>query len=84
MKPFELLLVYGVVEFIGNLKPSDRIGLHRKLLQIKDSPHNNSEQTVTEPQGRSIESSTWRRFCIRYWIDHADREVKILDVYLKE
>jgi len=84
MKPFELLLAYGVVEFIAKLKSAEKLGLLGKFLQIKESPHNCSEQTVLEPQGRPVELSTWRRFCIRYWIDHADREVKILDVYSKK
>lgn len=83
MKPFELLFSLRAVEFIQNLQSRERLGLQRKILQIQHSPHNCSQQTVIEPQGRPIELCTWSRFCIRYWIDEADREVKILDVYSK-
>lgn len=84
MKPYELLLAYRVFNFVGNLKPAEVRLLHRKFQQIRLAPLNNSEQTVFEPEGRAVELSTWHRFCIRYWIDEADREVKILDIYAKD
>ena len=80
MKPFALLIDYDVIEFIGGLRRKEQAAVWKRLRQIRDYPHNNSDYSEHDPLGRDIHISVSGKYALKYWIDGADRQIKVLDI----
>ena len=81
MKSFVLLVAYDVFEFIERLPRQEQLTIRRRLLQIRDFPHNHSDYSEPDDSGRQLEINIYDKFAIKYWIDHSDQQVKILDIH---
>jgi hypothetical protein len=84
MKPYKLLLVYEVVEFIESSDRGTQPVLHKRLRQIRDFPFNHSEVSELDDIGRRIEINILGKYAIRYRIDDADGEVKVVEIVLAD
>jgi mRNA-degrading endonuclease RelE of RelBE toxin-antitoxin system len=82
MKPYKLLLVYEVVEFIESLSKNSQPAFHKRLRQIRDYPFNHSKISETDDDGRRVEINILGRYAIPYRIDDADGEVKVVEIIL--
>ena len=81
MKPFVLLVAYDVLEFLERLPRTEQLIIRKRFLQIRDFPHNNSDYSEPDNSGRQLEINIFGKFAIKYWIDHSDQQVKILDIH---
>ena len=77
---FRLLIDFDVLEFALKLSNADRRRLFDHFLAIKNFPGNYSDFVEVDKIGRSMHVSLFGDFQIRYWIDDADRHVKILRI----
>lgn len=81
---FRLLIDFDVLEFALKLSNADRRRLFDHFLAIKKFPGNCSDFVEVDKTGRSLHVSLFGGFQIRYWIDDADRHVKILRILENE
>ena len=80
MKPFTLLVAYEVIEFIERLPQKEQLTVRTRFLQIRDFPHNHSDYSEPDSSGRTVQINVYGKFA-KYWIDHSDEQVKILDIH---
>lgn len=81
MERFRLLIDLEAISFIESLAKSARRHLTERLVQIRSSPQQFSDCAELDSVGRRVEINICGGYAIKYWIDHADRQVKVLDVY---
>ena len=81
MKPFALLVVFDVFEFLERLPRKEQLGIHERFLQIRDFPLNYSDYSEPDDSGRLFEINIYGKFAIKYWTDHLDQQVKIFDIH---
>ena len=75
---FRLLIDFDLVEFTRQLPAGQRKRLYAHLRKIQEYPGHYSDLIEGDPEGRRIEISFFEDLLIGYWIDMADRHVKIL------
>jgi mRNA-degrading endonuclease RelE of RelBE toxin-antitoxin system len=75
---YRLLIDLEAVDLLQTLPAARRRRLLRHFREIERFPSAHSDYTDTDAQGRRIEVSVADGFAIYYWIDEADRQVKIL------
>ena len=80
MKPYELLLAWAVIEQLNALPKSRRLRLGRQLLKLEETPDLLSEFADTADDGRRLEVFIFDGWAVFYWIDFADRHVKVLEM----
>jgi hypothetical protein len=80
VKPFALLIDYVVIEFIGKLSRKEQAAIWSRMRLIRDHPYNNSDYSERDPIGRQIHINVSSKYALKYWIDEADRQIKVLDI----
>lgn len=78
MKRYRLLVDWEIVEQINDLPRSKRLILRRALARIADFPDMASDYREYTPRGIPLDVHLAAGFAIKYWIDFADRHVKVL------
>jgi hypothetical protein len=78
LKPYRLLVDWEVIEELNRLPIRIRRSLRNELLRLKEFPDALSEFEETGPDGRLLNGFIRHEFAILYWIDFADRHVKVL------
>ena len=81
MESFRLLIDYSVVVYIEGLPRHVRRAIRDRFVEIRDFPANRSDYIERDSVGREVAINMCGAFAIKFWIDHADRQVKILDVH---
>ena len=81
MPPFRLLIDYDVVLFIEGLPRPARRLLRARIGEIRDHPLHRSDYAESDAIGRRVEINICGGFALKFWIDHADRQIKILDIH---
>jgi hypothetical protein len=81
MGSFRLLIDYDVVVFIEGLPRAARQAIRARLVEIRDFPANRSDYTEPDAAGREVAINICGAFAIKFWVDHADLQIKILDVH---
>jgi mRNA-degrading endonuclease RelE of RelBE toxin-antitoxin system len=81
MISYRLLIDFEVIEFIDALPKSLQRSLRSRLVEIRDFPSIRSDCSERDSVGRRIEINICSGYAIKYWIDSADRHVKILDIH---
>jgi len=76
--PYRLLIDLEAVELLQTLPPVRRHNLLHHFRELERYPSVHSDYHDTDAQGRRVEVSVADGFAIYYWIDEADRQVKIL------
>ena len=71
---------WEVVERLNGLPKTKRLILRRALAKIAEFPDAASDFRETGPHGIPIDVYLTAGFAIKYWIDFADRHVKVLDL----
>jgi hypothetical protein len=81
---YRLLIDYEVIEFLERLPRKDQQLLRNRFLAIQDYPGKYSDCTDSDSTGRSIDIHICGKYAVKFWQDHADKHVKILDVHLAD
>ena len=84
MASFRLLIDYEVVEFVERLPKSDRQNLRARFVLLRDHPAACTDYTEPDAANRSVALNICGPYAIKFWVDHADRHIKILDVHLAD
>ena len=80
MKPYRLLVDWEVIEKLQQLPRSTRQKLRLVLARIAATPDLLSDYREPNPRGIPLDVHLCAGFAIKYWIDFADRHVKVLDL----
>ncbi len=78
---YRLLISIDVVEFVERLPSRLRRPIRSAIAAIGDDPLGCSEATDYDGTGRVLHIAIVGDFALMYWIDDADRHVKILDIH---
>ncbi|MES2922263.1 MAG: hypothetical protein V4819_11995 [Verrucomicrobiota bacterium] len=78
---YRLLISIEVVEFIERLPSRNRKALRNVIDGIGRDPMGRSDAEDYDDIGRRLEIAIAGDFAFTYWIDDADRQVKILDIH---
>ena len=78
---YELLVAWPVVELLKSLPMRERRRLRECLMWIIRDPSGRSDYQERDAVGRSVEIHVCAWYAFKYWIDHTDRHIKLLDVY---
>jgi hypothetical protein len=81
MRPFQLILDYETLEFFEGLSRNDRRYLHARFIYLREYPHNSANKKEPGDDGRDYFICVRGKFAIKYWIDEAVREVRVLRVH---
>jgi hypothetical protein len=77
---FRLLIDMDVLDILSKYPASRRRRLFVHFRKIQSYPENYSEFVEPDDEGKQLDMSTYDNISIHYWIDYADRHVKILRV----
>jgi len=78
--PYRLLVDMEVVDLLSALPATKRRRLCAHFRRIQTYPANCSESVEPDDEGRPLNVCLFGGFQIRYWIDDADRHIKILQI----
>jgi len=78
VKPFALLVDYEVLDYIVRLRRRQGDAIRQRMLQIRDSPGNFADEMEADESGRLYHVHFFSGHAIQYWIDDADRQIKIM------
>jgi mRNA-degrading endonuclease RelE of RelBE toxin-antitoxin system len=81
MKPFRLLVDLEVIDFINTLPRTQRVKLRDSLLAIQQHPAHSSDYEERDAEGRTVAIHISGKFAIKFWVDHADKHIKVLDIH---
>jgi mRNA-degrading endonuclease RelE of RelBE toxin-antitoxin system len=70
-----------VVEFLERLPTRTRKTLRNAIASIGDDPLVLSDAADFDDTGRQLQIAIVGDFALTYWIDDADRHIKILDIH---
>jgi len=77
---FRLLLDLEALGFLQGLKPAQRRRLFALLERIQETPHRFSDFIDRDEVGRRLDVCVFEGVAIYYWVDTADRHIKILKI----
>ena len=78
---YRLLISIDVVEFVERLPARFRKAIRSSFTSIGSDPLGCSDATEYDDAGRLLHVTIIGEFALMYWIDDADRHVKILDIH---
>ncbi len=81
MIEFELLIAADVFDFLSSHRRAVRQRLRDRFDEICDAPEQCSDYQQQDSNGRQLDVNICGRFAIAYWIDHADKHLKILEIW---
>lgn len=81
---FRLLIDYEVIEFIETLSRKDQRLLRNRLVAIQDYPGRHADYSERDDTGRRVDIHICGKYAIKFWEDHADKHIKILDVHFAD
>ena len=78
---YRLLISIEVVEFLERLPSNTRKPLRNAIAAIGSDPLGMVDASDYDDSGRQLQIAIIGDFALTYWIDDADRHVKVLDVH---
>ncbi len=78
---YRLLISIEVVEFLERLPSKTRKILRNSIAAIGNDPFTMVDAVEYDETGRQLQIAIVCDFALTYWIDDADRHVKILDLH---
>lgn len=81
MDSYRMLISLDVVEFIERLPRKTRLGLRAGIQEIAGDPIGLSDATDQDSTGRLVQITVIGDYALIYWIDDADRHIRILDIH---
>ncbi len=81
---YRLLIDYEVIEFLETLPRKDQKLLRNRVVAIQNYPQKFSDYVESDNTGRRVDIHICGKYAVKFWEDHADRHIKILDVRLAD
>jgi hypothetical protein len=81
---FRLFVDFDVAEFMTALSRPDQRALRKRFLEMQDFPTRYVDYHEYDNVGHRIEISICGRLAIKFWIDHLDKHIKVLEVKLAD
>lgn len=81
---YRLLIDYEVIEFLETLSRTDQRLIRNRFIEIQNSPSRFVDYTEADSVGRPVAIHICGKYAIKYWEDHADKDLKILYVQLAD
>jgi hypothetical protein len=81
---YRLLIDYEVIEFLETISRQDQRRVRDCLVAIRDNPQPFSDYTEPDHTSRQVDIHICGKYAIKFWQDHADRHIKILNVHLAD
>jgi hypothetical protein len=81
---YRLLIDYEVIEFLETLSRKDQRLLRNRFMAIQDFPSLHSDCVESDSVGRRVDIHICGKYAIKFWEDHADQHIKILDVHFAD
>ncbi|HEY5042932.1 MAG TPA: hypothetical protein VIK53_13120 [Verrucomicrobiae bacterium] len=81
---YRLLIDYEVIEFLETLPRKDQKLLRNRFVAIQDYPQKFSDYAESDNAGRRVGIHICGKYAVKFWEDHADRHLKILDARLAD
>ena len=78
---YRVLISIEVVEFVDRLPSRTKRRVRDAIRSIGHDPLGNSDAIDQDDTGRRLEIAVVGDYALMYWIDEADRHVKILDIH---
>jgi len=78
---YRLLISIEVIEFMERLPSRTRKALRNVIAVIGRNPLTRSDAEDYDETGRLLQIAIAGDYALTYWIDAADRHVKILDIH---
>ncbi len=78
---YQLLLSMVVVTFLERLPVKARRNLRDLIERISEDPLGCSEATEYDRSGRLMHIALAGEYALIYWVDDADRHVKVMEVH---
>ena len=80
MSRYRLLVDWEVIEKLNRFPWRTRRAIRDAFTRIADYPDRFSDFREPNPRGIPLDVHLCEGFAIKYWIDFADRHVKVLDL----
>lgn len=81
METFRLLIDYDVVLYVEGLPKEARKQLRLRMHEIRAAPRSYADYDERDSMGRAVRINICGLYAIKYWVDQADRQIKILDIH---
>jgi hypothetical protein len=81
---YRLLIDYEVIEFLETLPRKDQRLLRNCFVSIQDYPGRHSDYVEADSTDRRVDIHICGRYAVKFWTDHADQHVKILDLHFAD
>lgn len=78
--PYRLLVDLEAIAVLDSLPKRSRSRLLEHFTRLRSSPDRYSDFSERDEIGRRIEISVFAGYAVHYWIDFADRHVKVLAI----
>jgi hypothetical protein len=78
---YQLWVAWSVVELLESLPMREGHRVRECLRRISRDPSGRSDYQERDAVGRPVEIHVCAGYAFKYWIDHADRQIKVLDMY---
>lgn len=78
---YRLLISIECVEFIDRLPSRTRKALRNAISMIGADPLGSCDAEDYDETGRMLQIAIIGDYALTYWVDHADKHVKILDIH---
>jgi len=73
-------VAYDVFDFMSRQGRLEQLQLRDRMLRIREFPGNYSDYLEIDSVGRPFYISVKGKHAIKYWIDDADRQIKIMEI----
>jgi mRNA-degrading endonuclease RelE of RelBE toxin-antitoxin system len=80
MKPSQIVLVLEAVQVIRSLPRRQQEIINDRLMYLGQYPHAGTDAIEIDDSGREICVNLHANYRIKYWIDPAEREIKVLRI----
>ena len=80
MPPYRVFIAAEVITTLRGLRGREKPLITRLFEQLGDNPFRIGDYVERDDIGRPIQVLLIGRYAVCFWADHADKEVKILDL----
>jgi hypothetical protein len=80
MRPYEIVVDYEALGFFRTLGRAAQRELHMRLMVLQESPRHCQDMVERDKSRRDYFIYIGGKFAIKYWIDEAVCEIRILEI----
>ena len=81
---YRLLVAFEAIEVLDGLPRNLRRSLLAQIGKLRFGPEQFSDYGEYDRSGRRVEVNIFAGHCLHYWIDSADRHIKVMKITLAD